>query len=144
MLYNSMLGMDMSEEMDFEIMERRESFKDFLRAIVDTVIAIKDPIGWRMGDKNVGIFGDTGIIAALTVSYTVAGKHRNTIEFQSVNLDAGVTQVMHIVIKAVNAGSVQAVVVVAANEYLVARWQIAEPVEKINCFLFAPDHAEIA
>lgn len=144
MLYNSMLGMDMSEEMGFEIMERRESFKDSLRAIVDTVIAIKDPIGWRMGDKNVGIFGDTGIIAALTVSYTVAGKHRNTIEFKSVNLDAGVTQVMHIVIKAVNAGSVQAVVVVAANEYLVARWQIAEPVEKINCFLFAPDHTEIA
>lgn len=86
-----MLGMDMSEEMGFEIMKGWKPFKDFLRAIVDTVIEIKDSIGWGMGDQNVGIFRDTCIVVALAIGYAIAHEHRDTIEFQSVNLDAGVT-----------------------------------------------------
>lgn len=51
---------------------------------------------------------------------------------------------MHIVIETVHVGSIQAVIVVSADENLVAIGQIAEPVEKVNRFLLATDHAEIA
>lgn len=85
-----MLGMDMSEEMGFEIMKGWKPFKDFLRAIVDTIIEIKDSIGRRMCDQNVGIFWNTCIVVALAVSDAIAHEHRDAIEFQSVDLDAGV------------------------------------------------------
>lgn len=85
-----MLGMDMSEEMGFEIRKGWKSFKYFLRAIVDTVIEIKDSIGRRMGEQNVGIFRNTCIVAALAVGDAIAHEHRDSIEFQSVDLDAGV------------------------------------------------------
>lgn len=51
---------------------------------------------------------------------------------------------MNVVVKTVDVGTIQAVVVVAADENLVAIGQIAEPVEKVNRFLLATDHAEIA
>ena len=51
---------------------------------------------------------------------------------------------MHIVVKAIDIGSIKAVVMVAADENLVAIWQITEPVEKVNRLLLATDHAEIA
>ena len=88
--YNSMLGMDMSEEMDFEIRKGWKSFKYFLRTIVDAVIEIKYSVCRRMCNKDVGILRNKCIIAALAVGNTVAHEHRDTIEFQSVNLDAGV------------------------------------------------------
>lgn len=50
---------------------------------------------------------------------------------------------MHIVVKAMDIGSIKAVVMVAADENLVAIRQIAEPVEKVDRFLLATDHAEI-
>lgn len=50
---------------------------------------------------------------------------------------------MHIVVKAMDIGSIKAVVMVAADENLVAKRQIAEPIEKVNRFLLATDHAEI-
>ena len=51
---------------------------------------------------------------------------------------------MHIVVKALDVGSIKAVVVVAADENLMAIWQIAEPVEKINRFLLGSNHTEVA
>lgn len=85
-----MLSMDMSEKMGFKISKVWKPFKDFLRAIVDAVIEIKNSIGWRMGDQNFGIFGDTSIVAALTVGYAIFKKHRHAIELHSLNLYAGV------------------------------------------------------
>ena len=85
-----MLGMDMSEKMGFEIRNGWKPFKDFLRTIVDTIIEIKDSIGRRMCDQNVGIFGDAGIVVALAVGYAIAHEHRDSIEFQPINLDARV------------------------------------------------------
>ena len=85
-----MLGMDMSEQMGFEVRNGWESMKDFFRAIVNAVIEIKDSIGWRMGDKNVCVCGDTGIVAALAIGDAIAHEHRDSVEFQTVNLDAGV------------------------------------------------------
>lgn len=142
--YNSVLGMDMSEKMGFEIMDRWKPFKDFFRAIIDAVIEIKYSVCRRMCNKNVGILRNTCKVAALAVGDAIAHEHRDSIEFQSVDLDAGVAEIMHIVVKTVDIGSIQAIIVVAADEYLVAIWQIAEPVEKVNRFLLATYHAEIA
>ena len=51
---------------------------------------------------------------------------------------------MYIVVEPVDVSAIQEVIVVAADENLVAIRQIAEPVEKVNRFLLATDHAEIA
>lgn len=51
---------------------------------------------------------------------------------------------MHIVVKTVDVGSIQAVVVVAANENLVAIWQIAEPIHEVNRLGFASVHGEVS
>lgn len=56
---------------------------------------------------------------------------------------------MHIVIKAVGVGSIKAVIMVVADEKRVATEQIhcppiAEIVEKVNSFLLATGHTEIA
>lgn len=51
---------------------------------------------------------------------------------------------MHIVIKTAYAVPIQAIVMVATNEYLVAIRQIAEPIKEIQCFSFFAKHAEIS
>ena len=51
---------------------------------------------------------------------------------------------MHIVVKALDVGSIKAVIVVATDENLVAIGQLAELIEKVNRFLLATGHAEIA
>ena len=144
LLQSSVPGMDMSEKMGFEIRKGWKPFKDFFRAIVDAVIEIKDSIGRRTGDKNVGIFGDMCIVAALAVCYAISHEHRDPVESQTLNLDAGIAEIMHIVVKTVDIGSIQAVIVVAADEYLVAIGQVAEPVEEINGFLLGSNHTEVA
>ena len=85
-----MLGMDMSEKMGFEIVKGRDPFEYFLRAIVDAVVEIKDSVCRRMGDQNVSIFRNTCIVAALAVGYAISHEQWDSVEFQSVNLDAGV------------------------------------------------------
>ena len=90
MLQNSMLGMDMSEKMGFEIRKGWKPFKDFLRPIVDAVIEIKDSIGRRMGDQDVGVGGDSDIVAALAVGYAIAHEHGDAVELQAINLNSGV------------------------------------------------------
>ena len=90
MLQNSMFGMDMSEQMGFEIMERGKSFKDFLGTIVDAVVELKNSIGRRMGDQDVGVGGDSDIIVALAVSYAIAHEHGDALELQAINLNSGV------------------------------------------------------
>ena len=136
--------MDMSEQMGFEIRKGWEPFKDFLGAIVDAVVEIKDSIARRMGDQDVGVGGDSGIVAALAVGDAIAHEHRNTIELQAINLNSGVAQVMHIVVKSIDIGSIQTVIVVPADEYLMAIRQIAEPIEEINGFLLGSNHTKVS
>ena len=64
--------MDVSEKMGFEIMECGESFKDFLRAIVDIIVEIKYSVSRTMGYQDVCICGDSGIVTALAIGYTIA------------------------------------------------------------------------
>ena len=84
------------------------------------------------------------IVAALAIGYAITHEHRNPVESQTLNLDAGIAEIMHIVVKTIDIGSIQAVIVVAADEYFVFIWQVTKPVEKINCFLFCPYHTEVA
>ncbi len=86
-----MFGMDMSEKMRFEIVERGKIFEKFLRAILDAIIEIKDAICRRMSNQDVGVVGDLVIVAALAFGYAISHKHGYAVEFQSVNLYAGVT-----------------------------------------------------
>lgn len=139
-----MLGMDMSEQMGFEIRKGWEPFKDFLGAIVEAVVEIKDSIARRMGNQDVGVGGDSGIVAALAVGDAIAHEHRNTIELQAINLNSGVAQVMDILVKSVDVGSIEAIIMVAADENFVFVWQVAEPIEGINGFLLGSNHTKVS
>ena len=116
----------------------------YLRAVVDVVIEVKDSVGRSVSNQNISVYRDFVIIEVLAVSHAITHKHRDTVEFQALNLDTGVAQVMHIVIKAIDISSIEAIVMVAADEYFVFIWQVTKPVEKINCFLFCPYHTEVA
>ena len=133
----------MSEKMDFEIVKGWKSFKDFLRTIVDTVVEVKDSVGRRMGDKNISLRGYIGIVAALAVGHAITHEHRDAVKFQTVNLNSGIAQVMHIIVKTVDVRSIQTLIVIAADEYLMAIREVAKPVEKVNRLLLATNHAEI-
>lgn len=50
---------------------------------------------------------------------------------------------MHIVVEPVDVGSIEAIVMIAADEYFVSVWQVTKPVEKINGFLFCPYHTKV-
>lgn len=50
---------------------------------------------------------------------------------------------MHIVVEPVDVGSIEAIVMIAADEYFVFIWQVTKPVEKTNGFLFCPYHTEV-
>lgn len=135
--------MDMSEKVSFEIMKGWDSFKDFFRSIIDAIIKIKDSVCRRMGYQDIRICWDTSIVATLTVGYAIAHEHRDTVELQTLNLNSGVTQVMHIVIKTVNVGSIEAIVMVATDKYFMFVWQVTKPVEEIKGLLFGSYHAEV-
>ena len=51
---------------------------------------------------------------------------------------------MHVVIETIDVGSIKTVIVVAADEYFVTIWQIAEPIKEIQCFSLFSDHAEVS
>ena len=74
---------------------------------------------------------DICIMFGLAVSNAVTHEHRNAIKFQAFDFYTGITQVMHIAIKPVNGGIIQAFIVVAANEYLLRIRKVAEPVHEI-------------
>lgn len=50
---------------------------------------------------------------------------------------------MHVVRESVNVGSIEAIVMVAADENFAFVGQVTEPVEKINGFLFCPYHTKV-
>ena len=51
---------------------------------------------------------------------------------------------MHIVIKPVDVRSIQAVIVVAADEYLVTIWLLEKTVQEINRFPFSTDQSGLS
>ena len=96
-----------------------------------------------MGNQNINIIGNISIILSLTFGNTVAHKQRHAIELHTVYLNAGVAEIMHIFIQSVDIGTIKAIVMVAADEYFMLVWQIAEPVEKIDSLILRPGHAEV-
>ena len=111
--------------------DNRNTAKEFFRAVIDIVIKVEDAERWRMGNENVRIIEYICIMFGLAVSNAVTHEHRNAIEFQAFDFYTGIAQVMHIAIKPVNGGTIQAFIVVAANEYLLRIRKVAEPVHEI-------------
>lgn len=142
LLNYSVLGMNMAEEMSSQI-QRRQFLQYFFGAIEDVMVEVKDSVSRTVSDEYIGIGGDFGIVAALPVGYTIAHEHRDAVEIQSVNLDACVTEIMHIVVEPADSGSIKALVMVAADENFMPIWQVAEPFEKVNCLLLGTHHAEV-
>ncbi len=68
----------------------RHRLQQFLRTVVDVVVEVKNTVSGRVCYQYIRIFWDTHIIAAVSIRNIILHKHRNTIEFQSVYLDAGV------------------------------------------------------
>ena len=125
-----MLGVYMPEKMQPRS-DNRNTAKEFFRAVIDIVIKVEDAERWRMGNENVRIIEYICIMFGLAVSNAVTHEHRNAIEFQAFDFYTGIAQVMHIAIKPVNGGTIQAFIVVAANEYLLRIRKVAEPVHEI-------------
>lgn len=51
---------------------------------------------------------------------------------------------MHIEVKPVDIGSIEAIIMIATDENFVFVWQVAKPVEEINGFLLGSNHTEVA
>lgn len=96
-----------------------------------------------MCNQDVGVGGDSGIVAALAVGDAIAHKHRNAVELNAIYFDTGVAEIMYVGIESVNVGTIQAIVMVTADEYLVAIRQIAEPVHEVYCLGFASVHGKV-
>lgn len=94
-------------------------------------------------NKNIRIFGDLDIIHGLAVCYAVTLEHRNTIEFQTLDFYSRITHVMHIAVEPVNGDTIHAVIMIAANEYLLRMQKVAEPDQKIKCFRLTAVHDKI-
>ena len=90
--------------------------EEFFRSIIYVVVKVQNSWRRRVGNENICIIGNTGIVLWLTVSYAVTLEHRNTIEPQTFDFCSGIAQIMHIVVEALNGGAIKAVIMVAANE----------------------------
>ena len=118
--------------------------EEFFRSIIYVVVKVQNSWRRRVGNENICIIGNTGIVLWLTVSYAVTLEHRNTIEPQTFDFCSGIAQIMHIVVEALNGGAIKAVIMVAANEYLLRVRKVAEPVQEVQCLLLAAVHGKIA
>ena len=125
-----MLRVYMSEKMQSGLDSCYAGEKLF-RTIVDIVVKVEDAKRRCVGDENIRTFRNICIMFGLTVSNAVAHEHWDTIEFHTVNFHSGITQVMHIAIKSVNGSTIQAFIVVTANEYLLRIRKVAEPVQEV-------------
>lgn len=139
----SILGMYMPEKMQSGL-DCRYATEEFFRAVIDVIVKIKDAQWRSMGNKDICIFWDIGIMSGLAVSDAVAHKHRDTIEFHVVYFHPGIAQIIHIAVKSVNGGTIKAFIVVTANEYLLWIRKVAKPIHKIKSLLLTPVHGKIA
>ena len=101
-------------------------------------------VWWRVRYKHVGVGWYAGNVALLAVGNAVVHEHRHTIEFHAVDFRARIAQVVDICVKSADIGAIQAIVVVAADEYFVAVGKVAEPVEEVDGLGLGSHHAEVA
>lgn len=143
LIYDAIPGVDMAEKMQMW-MDTYNLGQKMLITVVDIIIEVEDSVCRRMSNQDIGIGRYAVYVAFLTVGDTVAHKHRYTIKFHSVNLNAGITEIMHVGVKSADIGSIHAIVVVAAYEYLVGIGQVAQPVHKVDSLCFQANHTEVA
>lgn len=114
-----------------------------LVAIIDTIIKVEDSVGWIMCNQHISVFWDFGDVFRLAVGDAIAHKHCNSVEFYSINLDTRVAKIMYIRVEAVDVRSVEAIVMIAADENFIGIRQVAEPVEEVDGLGFRTHHTEI-
>lgn len=123
----TVLGMDVAEEVEMGV-DFYYFGKELFVAVVYVVVKVKYAVGRAVGYKYVGVRGYIGDVTLLAVGDAVAHKHRYSVEFHAVNFHCGVAEIVYVWVKSVNIGSVETVIVVAADEYLVGVGQVAEPI----------------
>lgn len=97
--------MDVAEKMSFKV-ECRELFLKVARTKVYAVIKVENTIGGSVGYEHVGIRPYYAIVVFLPIGIAVDEKHRDTVEFQSFYLYAGVAEVMYIRVKSFDIGAI--------------------------------------
>ena len=91
----------------------RYACKEFFRTVMNIVVKVEDAERRRMSNENVRIIGDICTMFGLAVT------------------------------NAVNGGTVKAIIVVTANEYLLRIRKVAEPVHEIQCLLLTAVHGKV-
>lgn len=114
-----------------------------LVAIIDTIIKVEDSVGWIMCNQHISVFWDLGDVFRLAVGDAITHKHWNSVEFYAVNLNSGVAEIVYVWVEAVDVRSIEAIVMIAADENFIGIRQVAEPVEEVDGLGFRTHHTEI-
>ena len=96
-----------------------------------------------MGDKNVRVIRNGGVELLLLSTHAVLHEHRHSPELQTLYLHTAAAEVMNVVIKSVQMGTVKAGVVVARDQHLVPVWEDREPLEEIKYSCLGALHREV-
>lgn len=112
-------------------------------AVVDLIRKVKNIIGRLMGDKNVRVRRYIHKIILRTPVNRILEEHRHAVEFDPINLDSGITEIVAILVKPLKPRSPKTKVVIAGDEDLVPVGQIAEPFHKVQRLRLGPRHREV-
>lgn len=88
-------------------------------SIVNAVVKIQYTVCRTVGYQNIGIGRNDRNVACLAVGYAVIQKHRYAVEPYPVYLDAGIAKIMNVSVQTLDVGSIEAFVMIAADENLV-------------------------
>lgn len=123
----TVLGMDVAEEVEMGV-DFDDFGKELFVAVVYVVVEVEDAVGRTVGYQNIDVRGYFGDVTLLAVGDAVTHKHRYSVEFYAINFHCGVAEIVYVWVKSVNISSIETVIVVAADEYLVGVGQVAEPI----------------
>ena len=128
-----MLGVDVSKEMKMRV-NFHYFGKYLLISIIDAVIEVEDAVSRTMCNQHISVRWNPGDAFRLAVCYTITHEHGYAIESHSVNLHAGVAEIMYVWVETIDVGSIMAIIMVSADEYFMGLRQVAEPIEEIKRF----------
>lgn len=134
--------MNMPEQMKFRT-DPHHALPQKGIAVVDLIRKVKNIIGRLMGDKNVRVRRYIHKIILRTPVNRILEEHRHAVEFDPINLDSGITEIVAILVKPLKPRSPKTKVVIAGDEDLVPVGQIAEPFHKVQSLPFGSHHSEI-
>ena len=77
-----------------------------------------------MGNQYIDISRDIRNMLTLTVCNAIGHEHGDAVKLHTVNSDAACSEIVTVVIQTIDIGIIQAIVVVAGNEYLMGIRQV--------------------